>query len=156
MKKLLGNDYVSLVARLVVGSMFVIVGVGKITDPAYFAKEIANYRMLPEFLINLTAIILPWIELLTGLFFIAGIRLRANAAIIGSLVLLFNIFVGVAWARGLDINCGCYSKIAEQTVGLPKLLENFGLFLLILIVFIFPKNNLTLEKLILTNDEKLN
>ena len=148
MKNIISNDYLLLIARVVVGFLFILVGVGKIADPQLFAKEIANYRILPEFLVNITAIVLPWIELVSGLLLISGIRLKANAVIIGSMLLMFNIFVISAWARGLNINCGCYSNIAEQTVGLAKVLENIGLLILTFLIFIFPKNKLSLEEII--------
>lgn len=153
MKSLIENEYFLLVARLIVGTLFIIVGVAKITDPQLFAKEIANYRFLPEFMINTVAITLPWIELISGLLLILGIRLRANAAIITILLFVFNIMVAIAWARGLDINCGCYSHIAQETVGLKKILENTGFMALSILVYIFPKNNLSLEYLILQTEK---
>ena len=151
MKKILGNEYLLLVARLLVGFLFIVVGIGKIADPQLFAKEIANYRILPDILVNLTAIIVPWVEVVSGLLLIAGVRLRANAVLIGAMLIMFNIFVFSAWARGLDINCGCYSNIAKQTVGLPKILENMGLLALAAIIFIFPKKALSLENFSETN-----
>ncbi len=149
MKSIFGNEYLIFIARLIVGAVFIVVGVSKIADPNLFAKEIANYRMLPEILINSVAIVLPWIELICGVLLILGVRLRASAAVIFVLLLLFNIMVATAWARGLNIDCGCYSHIARQTVGLPKLLENTGLMLLTFLIYLFPKNNLSLESLVL-------
>lgn len=147
MKKIFDNEYLILTARLVVGFMFIMVGISKIADPHLFAKEIGNYRILPDILVNWTAIILPWVETICGLLLIAGVKLRANAIMIGVMLLLFNIFIASAWARGLDINCGCYSNIAKQTVGLPKILENLGLLLFTFLIFIFPKKELTLENI---------
>jgi len=148
MKKIIENDIVQLISRLVVGFMFILVGLAKISDPQLFAKEIANYRLLPELLVNWTAIVLPWIELVCGLLLIVGVRLKANSAMIGAMLVMFIIFVASAWARGLDINCGCYSKLAEQTVGLQKILENTGLLLLTAISFFMPSQRLSLENLI--------
>ncbi len=148
MKKIIENDLVQLTARIVVGFMFILVGLAKISDPQLFAKEIANYRILPELLVNWTAIILPWVELVCGLLLIVGVRLKANSALIGAMLAMFIIFVASAWARGLDINCGCYSKIAEQTVGLQKILENVGLLLLAAVSFFIPKQRISLENLI--------
>lgn len=155
MKNIFGNDYVILISRLVVGMLFIVVGAGKIADPILFSKEIANYRLLPELLINWSAIIIPWVEVVCGIMLIAGIRLRANAIIISALLIAFNIMVASAWMRGLDINCGCYSNIAKQTVGLPKILENFGFLFLSILIFIFPKKSLSLDKFTETNLEKV-
>lgn len=150
--RIIGNPYTVLIARLIVGLMFIVVGLSKIADPQLFAKEIGNYRMLPELFVNLVAIFLPWLELVCGLLLIAGVRLRANAVLISIMLLVFIVGVGSAWARGLNINCGCYSNIAKQTVGLPKILENIGLIALTMIIYFFPKRELTLEEFIKKTD----
>jgi len=53
--------------------------------------------------------LLPWLELLCGLMLLAGLRLDAA---LGWSIALFGIFAlatGQAWARGLDISCGCFN-----------------------------------------------
>ncbi|MFP4369223.1 MAG: MauE/DoxX family redox-associated membrane protein [Candidatus Kapaibacterium sp.] len=145
MKRFLDNPYLALIARLILGFMFIIVGIAKIHEPAVFAEEIGNYRILPEFMLNFIALLLPWLELLSGLFIIAGVRIRANTIITGALLIVFIIAVASADIRGLDINCGCYSNIAEQKVGMAKILENTGLLILAVYLYIFPNNRFSLE-----------
>ena len=145
LKKIADNAFAVLLARLILGFMFILVGVGKIAGAEHFAKEIGNYRMLPEMLVNIMAITLPWIELAVGIMILYGIRLKANAALAAGLLLVFIIAVGTAWGRGLNINCGCYSNIAQQTVGLPKILENLGLMLLAAIIYFFPRKEFCIE-----------
>ncbi len=145
MKNILQNEYLGLIVRIIVGAMFVIVGLAKIADPVLFAKEITNYNLMPDFSINIFAIVLPWIELISGLLLIAGVRIRANAVIIGAMLIMFIIAVASAWARGLNINCGCFSHIAQETVGLKKILENSGLLILCVYLLFFPGNVLTLD-----------
>lgn len=147
MMKRLESPYISLIARIIVGGMFIVVGMGKLAQPQTFVEEIANYRMLPEILVNLMAVALPWIEVIAGILFIAGVRIRANATILGGLLIMFIAGVAVAMMRGLDINCGCYSQIASQKVGWPKILENTGLLLLVIYSYIFPSKRFTLEQL---------
>lgn len=146
MKNFLENPYISIAARLIAGAMFIATGIAKIIEPHQFAREIANYAILPDFLINISALALPWVELISGLLFVVGLRLRANATIIGGLLIVFIIAVASAWARGLNIDCGCYSEIASQKVGLEKILENTGLLILTIYVFINPSRKFTLEK----------
>ncbi len=146
MKNVFGNDYVILISRIIVGMLFIVVGTGKIADPNLFTKEIANYRIFPELLVHWTAIAIPWIEVVCGLMLTAGIRLRANALIVAAMLVAFNFMVASAWIRGLDINCGCYSNIAKQTVGLPKILENTAFFVLALLIFLSPNSRFTMEK----------
>lgn len=142
MRKILENRYISLIARIIVALVFITFGISKIADPIDFAKDIRNYDMLPLVFVNISAIVLPWIELTTGLLILFGIKIKSNAIIIFGLLTVFNIAVATAWARGLNIECGCYSNITEQIVGWKKLAENFGLMILLLLIY-FSKNNIS-------------
>jgi hypothetical protein len=51
--------WLNLTLRLVVGGAFVLAGALKVADPARFAGDVGNYRILPHALVNLTAILLP-------------------------------------------------------------------------------------------------
>lgn len=138
--KIVNNTFLVLFARTVVALMFIIVGVGKIAHPEEFAREINNYQILPLIFVNPLAIFLPWLELITGMLILFGIQIRANALIVLGMLIVFTTGVAIAVAKGLSINCGCYSQIAAQKVGIPKILENIGLMILTLIL-IFTENN---------------
>ncbi len=139
-EKIINNTAVVLVARIIVALMFIIVGIGKITHPDEFAREINNYQMLPLILINPLAIFLPWLELLTGLMILLGVQIRVNAIIVAAMLVVFTTAIIIAVAKGLSINCGCYSQIAAQKVGIPKILENTALIIFSLIL-VFTENN---------------
>jgi len=55
-------------ARLTVGGVLIWSGLTKIGHPLEFARAILNYRLFPESLALLGAIVLPWLELLIGRF----------------------------------------------------------------------------------------
>lgn len=145
MKKLLENPVLSLIARLVVGIVFIYAAVGKILDPHFFAREINNYSLAPAFLINIFAITLPWIEFIAAVFLIAGLRLKASSILIGIMLIIFIVAVGIAIFRGLDINCGCFGKTVSK-VGWKKILENSGLLILCIYIYFFPVQSLTVER----------
>ena len=107
--------------RLVVGGTFIAAGVLKIADPANFAVAVGNYRLLPNALINLVAITVPWIEVAAGALVLAGIWLRAAALVITAMTTMFAIVILSALARGLNIECGCFGTIGGQHVGLVNL-----------------------------------
>jgi uncharacterized membrane protein YphA (DoxX/SURF4 family) len=136
MEMLKNNPYIPLISRIIVGSVFIVVGVTKILDPKLFANEIGNYDLLPNYVLHIPAIILPWIELVVGMLLVLGIKLKTNSLIAGTLLVIFTIGVITAWSRGLDINCGCFSAIKEEKVGLSKVLQNSGLILLTILTFI--------------------
>lgn len=149
MKKILENPILNLIARIVVGWVFIYAAVGKIADPADFANDIENYQLLPDFMINIIALTLPWIELVCGVFLITGIRIRANALLATMIFAVFNIAVFFAMAKGLNIDCGCFSDRASM-VGWGKIGENMITLILSLYIFFFPVNKLTLERFAIT------
>ena len=114
--------------RLAVGGVFVAAGALKIWDPGRFAGDVANYRLLPDALVNLVAIILPWIEVLAGGLLMAGIWKRPSALLIAIMMAVFLAGIGQAVYRHLDIRCGCFSTIEARHVGLTALMEDLALF----------------------------
>lgn len=100
-------------ARLVLGGIFIWAGADKILHPAAFAQAINNYQILPGKTINLTALILPWVELLLGTFLVLGIWLPGAVALANVLLLVFLGALVFNVARGLDVHCGCFSSSTE-------------------------------------------
>jgi len=145
MRKILENPILNLIARVVVGWIFIYAAVGKIANPVDFAEDIKNYQLLPHFLINIAALTMPWIEIICGIFLIVGFRLRANAFIAAGMLVVFNVAVLYAMSLGLNIDCGCFSERATM-VGWTKLGENLLTIILALYVFFYPVRTFTLEK----------
>jgi len=112
MKGIVTSPVVALVLRLVLGIIFLYSGIVKATDPAGFAQAVANYHILPDSMINSVAILLPWVEIVTGGSLLFGV-MTAGGALVSSL--LFVIFAGaltINVMRGLDVACGCFSTSA--------------------------------------------
>jgi putative oxidoreductase len=129
------GEWIPLLMRLFLGGFYVVAGAVKIPDPGRFAEAVANYRLLPHELINLAAIILPWVEVVAGLFLILGLWLRASAWLINAMTVLFIVAIGSAVARGLSIECGCFGTVGGREVGLKAIAEDvlllaFGLWIL--------------------------
>lgn len=115
MRKLIDNSYLTLAARLLVGGVFVAFSFSKIIDPGSFAKSIWYYHMVPGYLINFMALILPWLEMLTGLGLIFGVLYRGSIAWVIIMLLVFIIALSTAVAQGLDISCGCYKSTTSSS-----------------------------------------
>jgi putative oxidoreductase len=118
------------ILRLLVGGLFVFAGVLKMADPAKFAIDVSNYRLLPHELINLVAILLPGIEVVAGLFVLTGLRLKAAALVVTGLTVIFFIAIVSALARGLNIECGCFGTVGGKHIGLLTLAIDSTLFCL--------------------------
>jgi putative oxidoreductase len=139
LKEFFRNKTVLFILRLIIGGLFIYAAVPKITDPKAFAAIVKGYEVFPIWSVNLIAIILPYIELLTGLFLILGLWKKANSAIIGTLLVLFIIGLAQAYARGLDINCGCFSTSAPSTPSdiLWRIVQDIFMLIATIIIFIF-------------------
>ena len=126
------EDILVLAARLILGVVFIYASVDKILHPAAFAKAIYNYQILPGALINLTGLVLPWLELVLGLFLIIGLFREGSVCMATVLMLVFLGAMIFNLARGLNIHCGCFSTSTEGTGNVPMAWYVFrdGLFLL--------------------------
>ena len=129
MKKVLTNKYFLLLCRIVIGFIFLYAGMEKISDPSGFASSINNYKLLPFPLVNIAALILPWIEVTAGILLIFGIRVKENAFIISGLLGIFTIAIIISLLRGLNIDCGCFGTLSGTKIGIQKLIENILMFL---------------------------
>ena len=107
-RRLLG-PWLAWLFRVALGLVFVVASLDKVADPDRFAVSIANYHILPQGLINLTAICLPWVELLAGLLLLLGLWIRPNLLLIEGMLALFVAAILSALHRDLDISCGCFS-----------------------------------------------
>ena len=105
-------------ARLAVAALFLGACIAKIRDPEGFALAVSRYRILPDVLVNPVAIILPWIELLSGLAVLAGpARFRAaGALVITGMLAVFTIAISLNLLRGIEASCGCFSTRADAAV----------------------------------------
>lgn len=104
-----------LISRLILGGAFIYASLDKIAHPGQFAEIIYNYKILPTELVNLAAMILPWTEMLAGVFLLAGRLTLPSAFILTSLVLVFIAAISFNLARGLDFQCGCFTTSPEAT-----------------------------------------
>lgn len=124
-----------LLLKWLVAVLFIFAGISKILNPATFARDIDNYRLLPYLLVTIMAVILPWLEVLCGIFLIVGRWKKGAAFTLLVLTFIFLIAIGSAMTRGLDITCGCFSMTLEGTkIGYTRLLEDFFLFAIILLI----------------------
>jgi len=98
-----------LVARLVVGALFVVAGALKIGDPTAFATEIANYRFFSE-LAPWLAVTLPAVEIVVGVVLLVAPAKWARAGSLAAIGLLVMFTVAIAHVvhAGINVDCGCF------------------------------------------------
>lgn len=140
MRAILENVYAVLIARLLLGTVFLFASIEKVADPNAFAVSISYYRLIGEPLTVIVATILPWMELICGLFLIFGIMLKGSSLLVLLMLLVFTGGVVSGILRGLDISCGCFSQDPNVgRIGWMKVSENIALMLMSLLV-LFARN----------------
>ncbi len=115
MRRLINNDLLTLGIRLLVGVVFIYASLYKIIDPGTFAKSIWYYHLVPGDLINLMAVILPWIELLCGLCLILGVFYHGAIVWVNVMTVTFLFALSTSIVRGIDIDCGCFKAAQAAT-----------------------------------------
>jgi uncharacterized membrane protein YphA (DoxX/SURF4 family) len=100
---------VDLLLRFALGGLFIWASIDKALEPHLFARLIRNYQVLPLILVNPSALLVPWLELLTGFLLITGVWRKSCLFIINSLLVMFILLMSQALLRGLSLDCGCYS-----------------------------------------------
>jgi putative oxidoreductase len=143
-----GHEWLGLGARLYLGGVFLAACWFKIVDPASFALDVATYRILPLELVNPLALVLPWVELLAGAMLVLGLRTRAAALLVSTMMVVFLVAVVISLGRGLEMGCGCFANeghadpISWLTAARDALWLGLGVY-----VLIFDVRSLGLDRL---------
>ena len=132
-----------LICRIVLGGIFIYASLDKIAHPAEFAKAIGNYHVLPFGLENLLALTLPWLELLAGVALITGVMVDGAAIMVIIMNIIFIFAISQALARGISIECGCFSVTTEggDNIGLQTVIRDIG-YLIMGFIVLYRRDNL--------------
>ena len=94
-------------------------------------------------------IILPWLELILGVFLIFGVFLEGSTSLTIGLYIFFIFILSQAVFRGIDVHCGCFKTEADAGVADLKmgLIKRIGEDILLLgMAFIYKmKNKITIS-----------
>jgi hypothetical protein len=135
------KSFVWRIVDLVVGGIFIVAGLTKIFDldhmiadlrhlrlgdflldlqsirlanPAGFANDIDNYKILPWAIGVGLAFYLPWLEILCGVALIVRRLYLGGLSILTALISIFIVATIAAKVRGLDITCGCFGHASQH------------------------------------------
>ncbi len=103
--------------RFIVGGFFILTGVIKLSLPAEEVQNLIRiFEIIPNDLTYIAALILPWIELIPGLFLLIGIFPLYSVRFIIGLTLIFIFMLISVLARELPIeDCGCLGGWIQET-----------------------------------------
>jgi uncharacterized membrane protein YphA (DoxX/SURF4 family) len=134
--------------RILLGGVFVVAGLLKVPDPAAAVRAVRAYQLLPEPMVAPVAFGLPVVEIAVGLALLAGVFVRTAAIAAAVLLVVFLAGVGSAWARGLQIDCGCFGNggqvAAGQTAYPLEVARDAALLLIAVALAVWPRTRLAL------------
>ncbi len=111
--RFLTHPALSLVLRVYLAGIFIYASLHKIIFPAEFADNIAAYLLVPHWLVNPLAVFMPWLELVSGLFLLAGVRVRAACVLICGMLVMFILAIVWALLQDTPIGCGCFQSVGD-------------------------------------------
>jgi uncharacterized membrane protein YphA (DoxX/SURF4 family) len=153
------RQWIGLVARLIVGVVDLWAGLVKFPDPAGNVRQVRAFDILPEAIVPTVGHALPTVEIIIGVALILGLLTRVFAVIGALFLVAFIIGIASAWARGLEINCGCFGSHGvpadphrQYAVDIAR---DLGLLICCLWLTVWPRTRFALDNLLFPHHERL-
>ena len=144
------QPWIGLVCRLTLGGVLFVAGYLKVDKLEVSQMAVRSYELLPIPLANFLGQTLPLFEVVIGLLLIVGAATRAVAVLGGFTMFIFIIAIAQAWARGLNIDCGCFggggTVAPGETRYLQEILRDAGLVAMALFLIRYPVSKFSIDK----------
>lgn len=123
LSRLLSHPYATLGLRVFIGLTFILSSVSKLPHHTEFVKIVESYELLPEGLAAAYGNVLPWVELILGVYLLLGIMLRPTAVVTLLIAVSFLVANIDSLASGED-HCGsCFGDIATLPLSAAMTLD---------------------------------
>lgn len=142
--------WISLLVRLGLAAVFLTAGALKVSDLDASGRAVVAYELMPADVAMTVGAVQPFIEIALGLLLLLGLATRLAAWISAALLVIFISGIVSAWARGLNIDCGCFSKGGNLPEGqtpdyLPEILRDVAFLAMAIFLIIFPASRFSLD-----------
>jgi putative oxidoreductase len=139
------------VLRLILGTLFIISGFQKLLDLKFFGLAIAEYQILPFFLIPSVALLFSLCELLCGIMLILDMFSRISASVMLCMMAIFIAAITNNVMRGLEHDCGCFEFLSrwyglKEEIGIVPIIRDILFFILLLPVALLGSNRIPWKK----------
>jgi len=145
-------EWWGLPARLLVGGVWIAAGLIKLPDPAGSVRAVRAYDLLPESVVPLVGHTLPILEIVVGVCLVLGLLTRPASVESALLFVAFIVGIASAWARGLQIECGCFGGggfDADATSKYPwEIARDVGLLALSVLLALRPRTPFAVDSLL--------
>jgi uncharacterized membrane protein YphA (DoxX/SURF4 family) len=145
------QPWLSLLVRLALGVIALWAAIPKILDLQQSQLAVGAYDIFSPGLTQLIGYALPFIELVIGLLFLAGLLTRYVSVVWGLLMVVFIAGIISAWARGLNIDCGCFNPggvnpDVDGTTYFIEILRDIGFIAMGAFLVIWPWSKYSVDK----------
>ncbi|MCL1898314.1 MAG: DoxX family membrane protein [Micrococcales bacterium] len=147
------QPWVSLLLRLAIAAVALWAAIPKLVDIAQAQRATAAYQIFPVWASDLIGIAVPVVELAIAICLLAGFLTRYAAAVFGLMMVAFVVGIASAWARGLNIDCGCFGGGGELPAdqaakyGL-EIARDVGLAAAATVLMIWPSSPASIDKVL--------
>ncbi|HEX8220236.1 MAG TPA: DoxX family protein [Chloroflexia bacterium] len=114
MTEFLASPYFVLFARLCVGGVFVVSGLGKLADREGTTAAMSRYPFLPRGSGRFLGLVVPYLELVIGAMLVLGLLTRLAAVGAVLLFVVFTVLVVYDLTRGQQQSCHCFGRISAE------------------------------------------
>lgn len=146
---IVSNTYLNLALRFSLGVIFIISASSKMLDHTKFVEIVKEIDILPSSLATVYGNMLPWVELLIGVYLIFGILRRTSAFVVILMAVSFMVANINSLIDGVDYCGNCFGDAFPLTVKQAILLDS--VIFIAALILMFPtkvKQMLTLESVI--------
>ncbi|MFD1320924.1 MauE/DoxX family redox-associated membrane protein [Micromonospora sonneratiae] len=146
----IAQPWIGLAARLGLAAVWIVAGGSKVSDLAASGYAVNAYQVMPYDLAMVIGAALPFVELALGVLLLVGLATRLSAVFSAALLVVFIAGIISAWARGLNIDCGCFGGGGELAAGQSptygtEILRDVGFLVLAGILLIWPRTPLSVD-----------
>ncbi|WP_344332261.1 MauE/DoxX family redox-associated membrane protein [Kitasatospora putterlickiae] len=114
------REWTGTAARLLLAAVLGYAGLVKIPDLREAGRTVVLYRIVPEESAQLIGGVLPFIEIALAVLLVLGLATRVVAAGAAVLMVMYIAAITSVWARGMSIDCGCFSSGGTVTSGAER------------------------------------
>ncbi|WP_051366911.1 DoxX family protein [Hamadaea tsunoensis] len=148
------QPWISLLVRLALAAVFLGAGLSKITDLAGSARAVNAYQLMSWPAAQVVGAVQPFVEIVIGLLLLAGLVTRFAAWLAAIGLVIFISGIASAWARGLSIDCGCFSKGGQLPVGVAPnytwdIVRDTLFLALAIFLILYPSSRFSLDAKVL-------
>jgi len=144
------QPWIGLACRLTLGGVLFAAGYLKVGKTEISQMAVRSYELLPIPVANFLGLTLPFFEVVIGLLLVVGAATRVVAVLGGFTMFIFIIAIAQAWARGLNIDCGCFGGGGAVDPGetryLQEILRDAGLVAMALFLIRYPVTKFSIDR----------